>query len=341
MFKQARIKLTAWYLLIIMVISLSFSAIIYRTLTFELNRVERLHRLQIERGFPDRREDFFRPLSLDPDLISETKNRLKLDLAFVNLTILVISAAAGYFLAGRTLKPISVMIEEQNRFVADASHELRTPLTSMKTEIEVNLRNQKLNLAESKTLLKSNLEEVNHLQTLSDRLIRSTKYQNNGNSLNLTKFSSSEIINEAIRKITPLAKSKKINVSKKITDLQITGDKFALTEMLVIFLDNAIKYSPPNTEVSLITRKSDGQLIIQITDQGIGINKQDLLHLFDRFYRADKSRTNTNVPGYGLGLFIAKQIISQHHGSVLVKSKLGQGTTFTISLPINSAYSQH
>ena len=341
MFRQARIKLTAWYLLIIMTISLSFSALIYRTLTFELNRVEKMHRLRIERPLPEQGEDFFRPLPIDPNLITETKKRLLTDLTLVNLAILVGSAAAGYFLAGRTLKPISLMIEEQNRFVADASHELRTPLTAIKSEIEVNLRNKKLTLAETKTLLKSNLEEVNHLQSLSDRLIRSTKYQQNSNGLTLNKCSLIEIVNEAIKKITPLAKSKNIKISQKIIDLPITGDRLALTEMLVIFLDNAIKYSPPNTQITLTTKKSDGQLIIQITDQGMGIDKKDIPHVFDRFYRADKSRTKTNIPGYGLGLFIAKQIISQHHGSVKVKSVLNTGTTFTISLPIISAYSQN
>lgn len=340
MFKQARIKLTAWYLLIIMVISLSFSAIIYRTLTFELNRVEMIHRLRIEHGFPERAEDFFRPLSLDPDLIRETKNRLKLDLAFVNLVILAISTTAGYFLAGRTLKPISQMLEEQNRFVADASHELRTPLTSMKSEIEVNLRNKKLTLTETKALLKSNLEEVNHLQTLSDRLIRSTKYQDNSNGLNLSKFSLEDIFDAAIKKITPLAKNKNITINKKIANLRITGDKLALTEMFIIFLDNAVKYSPADTQITLTAKKSDGQVIIQISDRGIGIDKQDLPHLFDRFYRADKSRTKTNVPGYGLGLFIAKQIISQHHGSVRITSILNKGTTFTIQLPLISVSSQ-
>jgi signal transduction histidine kinase len=278
---------------------------------------------------------------LDPVLITETKNRLKTDLAVTNITILIISAVAGYFLAGRTLKPIGLMVEGQNHFVADASHELRTPLTAIKSEIEVNLRNKKMTLAESKILLKSNLEEVNHLQNLTDRLIRSTKYQQNSNGLTLTKFLLTEIVDGAIKKINPLAKSKKINIYKKITNFQITGDKFALTEMLVIFLDNAIKYSPTETEVLLTAKKSDSQLVIQITDKGIGIDKQDQTHLFDRFYRADKSRTNTNVPGYGLGLFIAKQIISQHHGSVKVKSIINKGTTFIISLPINSAFSQN
>lgn len=329
MFKQARIKLTARYLLIIMIISLSFSVIIYRTLTFELNRVERMHRLRIER------------LPIDPNLISETKKRLLTDLILVNLTILLGSAAAGYFLAGQTLKPISQMLEEQTRFAADASHELRTPLTSLKSEIEVNLRNKKLTLGEAKKLLGSNLEEVNNLQALSDRLIKSTQYQRGGNGLEMTKIPLAFIVNKAIKVVANLAKNQDIKIVKKIKNCTLMGNETALVEMLVIFLDNAIKYSPKQTKVRLISKKTDSSVLIQITDQGMGIDKKDIPHVFDRFYRADKSRTKSEVPGYGLGLSIAKQIVDRHHGSIKVRSLPNKGTIFTIQLPCFSAISQN
>lgn len=329
MFKQARIKLTAWYLLIIMVISLFFSGAIYRVLTFELNRVERVHRLRIERGFPERP----RPMLIEPSLIAETKNHLKLTLTVINLAILGTSAIAGYFLAGQTLKPIGQMLEDQNRFIADASHELRTPLTSLKSEIEVNLRNKKLTLAEAKKTLESNLEEVNNIQTLSDRLIKSNQYQTNGNGLVFSQISSAVVVLKAIKKVASMAKNKQITINKKIADIQFAGNQEALIEMLTILLDNAIKYSPKDTSVSLTCRKSDNHVIVQIADQGIGISRQDMPHIFNRFYRTDKSRSKSNIPGYGLGLSIAKQIIDQHHGSVKVKSSLGKGSVFTIKLP--------
>src|SRR3989344_858512 len=176
MFQSARIKLTIWYTLIIMLISLSFSLAIYKVLGSELDRLDRTQRLRIERGLPER--PFLTPSTdldqriprrffLDPELLKETRERLGLILALINLVILAISAASGYFLSGRTLKPIKEMVEEQNRFITDASHELRTPLTTLKTEIEVNLRNKKLSVEEAKAILKSNLEEVNNLQVLS------------------------------------------------------------------------------------------------------------------------------------------------------------------------------
>ena len=151
MFQKTRIKLTAWYLLIIMLVSISFSAVIFKMLTAELDRLEHVEILRIQRQFPPP------PLLLDPETIEEVKGRLLLRLLSVNLFILAGSALAGYFLAGRTLRPIAEMIEEQNRFISDASHELRTPLTALKSEIEVNLRNKNMTLVESKNLLRSNL----------------------------------------------------------------------------------------------------------------------------------------------------------------------------------------
>ncbi len=327
MFRSARIKLTAWYVFIIMLISTFFSVAIYRVLTFELNRIERIQRLRIERRSPP-------PFFLDHKLIIETKNRLKVILTLINLVILGASAGAGYFLAGKTLKPIKQMVDEQGRFITDASHELRTPLTSLKSEIEVNLRDKKLTLNQAKKLLKSNLEEVNNLQLLSDKLIRLVQYQEEGNGLKMSDVSLPSLINEAIKKVANLAKIKNIKIVSKINDYLFEGNKEALIEMLVIFLDNAIKYSPEKTRINLKTEKTNNCLLIQIADEGVGIEKKDIPHLFDRFYRADKSRGKTDVLGYGLGLSIAKQIIEQHHGTIKVKSQVGKGSVFSILLPI-------
>lgn len=319
MFHAARIKLTAWYLLIIMLVSISFSVVIFRVLTSELDRFERIERVRIERRFP---------------AIDEIKHRLILRLININIFIFAGSALAGYFLAGRTLKPIADMVDEQNRFVTDASHELRTPLTSLKSEIEVNLRDPDLSPVQAKALLKSNLEEVNSLQVLSDGLIRLTQYQKGHNGLAVTDVSLAGIAREAIRKVTNAAKEKRITVTNGIRNINIQGNQTALTELFVIFLDNAIKYSPKQKTIHLTSRKSDGHIIIDIADQGIGIDEKDIPHLFDRFYRADKSRTKTGVPGYGLGLSIAKQIVEQHHGTIRVHSELKKGTTFSVELPI-------
>lgn len=327
MFHSARIKLTLWYLLIIMLISISFSVVIYQMLTSELDRVERMQRLRFDHGVPE----VFR---IDPQLVDETKDRLLFFLATINLAILAGSAGAGYFLAGRTLRPILEMVEEQKQFITDASHEIRTPLTSLRSEIEVSLRDKGMTLAESRKILQSNLEEVNNLQVLSDGLIKLTQYQKGNNGLTVTDLSLVSLVNEAIKKVTVLAKSKKITIENKTKDLSLQGNLPALTELLVIILDNAIKYSPKETVVKISSEKNDGSVFIIVADQGIGIDEKDIPHLFDRFYRTDKSRNKADVPGYGLGLSIAKQIVEKHQGSIKIQSKLNQGTTFTIQLPL-------
>ncbi len=320
MFQKARLKLTGWYLLIIMLISIFFSVAIYEVLTNELTRVERIQRLRQERQM--------RP-AIDPEVIIETKNRLMAILILINLGILGGSSVLGYFLAGRTLRPIKDMVDEQNRFITDASHELRTPLTSLKTEIEVNLRDKDLGLIDAKKLLQSNLEDVNNLQYLSDNLIKLTQYQTQDQDFK--KISILEILDEAQKKVANLAKHKNINIKNKVQDFYLEGNKQSLVEVFVILLDNAIKYSLKGKDVIIASTKIDDKVLISVKDYGIGINKEDLPHLFDRFYRVDKSRTK-EISGYGLGLSIAKQIIEKHGGSIKVESKVGKGSTFSVSI---------
>ncbi len=342
MFTSARLKLTAWYLLIIMLVSLSFSIAMYKLLTSEFDRVERIQRLRQERQLSlpvpndipfEFRQRFSRQFMLDPQLIEETKNRLKVILLLINTGIFGVSSLAGYFLAGRTLKPIKKMVDEQDRFITDASHELRTPITSLKTEIEVNLRDKKLS-KDTKKILESNLEDVNSLQSLSDNLIRLTQYQKTNNNIHFEDLSLSEIVDEACKKVANLAKHKSVTIKNQVNEFSLEGDESSLTEAFVIFLDNAIKYSHKNKVITLTSKKTDHSLAIEIKDEGVGIAEQDLPYLFDRFYRADKSRTKTDVQGYGLGLSIAKQIVDKHNGSIEVESEEGIGTTFSIQLPL-------
>lgn len=326
-----------------MIISIAFSVAIYKVLTMELDRVERTQRLRIERGLPERfrtqipfdlRDELFRPFRLDTELIAETKKHLAIVLAWINFGILGASALAGYFLAGRTLKPIENSLEEQKRFVADASHEFRTPLTVLKTSIEVALRDKKMTLVQAKDLIKGNLEEVNSLQSLSNELLSLARYQSNGKSMTFSKVGIAGVVEEACRKISPLAKEKEIELKMDVKNRILWANKESLEEMLLIFLDNAVKYTPNKGKVTVSTDKSRNYLVIKVKDTGTGIAKEDLPHIFDRFYRADQSRSKEKISGFGLGLSLAKRIIEIHKGKVEVASVLSKGTTFTIKLPV-------
>lgn len=337
MFHSARIKLTLWYLAISMTVSLLFSAAIYSGVNAEFRRFERMHDLlreRIESGLPVQIPRSVPRSMLDPDMINQARSRLLTSLGIINLSIVAAAGAAGYFLAGRTLRPIRDMVEEQQRFISDASHELRTPLTSLRSEIEVNLRNPKLSIKEARALLTSNLEETIRLQTLSDRLLALTKYDTQNQRQLQEKFSLEEAVGEAVQKVRPIAHQKNITVSASVTDSSIHGNRENLVELFVILLDNAIKYSPAKEKVVLSSVPTKGYYTrVDITDHGIGIEEKDIPHVFERFYRADSARSHAGLQGYGLGLSIAQKIVQSLKGSISVKSTFGKGTTFSVTLP--------
>lgn len=334
MFERARVILTTWYLLIILCISLLFSGFIYTSINRELQGIEHaqmMRKSQIERRFgpipPDLSEKLF-----NFEEIEKARAQVIVTLGFVNGGLLVIAGLAGYFLAGRTLRPIRSMMIEQNRFITDSSHELRTPLTSLRSEIEVNLRNKNMTVVQARKLLQSNLEEVINLQTLSDRLLDLAQ---NGktHSENFEQVKISDCINAALKRLDGEVKRKKIKVRNKKTNDVVCAIPDRITELFVILLDNAIKYSSSGTVVSILTKKTRTSVIVQIKDQGIGISKKDLPHIFDRFFRASTSRSKETT-GYGLGLSIARKIVDLHSGSIIAKSVQGGGSDFRVVLPL-------
>lgn len=334
MFHQTRLQLTAWYLLVITSISVLFSTAFYNSATVEVQRI--IDRMENE--IQDPFDQYQIPSQIIQQRINDlasSKQRLLYSLIFLNGIIFIVAGGGGYFLAGRTLRPIQEMMVEQNRFIADASHELRTPLTATRTSIEVALRDKNLSLSDAKRVLEGSLEDITAIQALSDDLLRLSHVENSqADKKVFKKVSLAEIADRAVKKVSALAKAKDITVTQKTTKHFIRGDSLGLEELLIIFLDNAIKYSPEKSMVTMTTKKSDGHVLFIIADTGMGIEKKELGHIFDRFYRVEKSRTKNTVRGYGLGLSIAKKIIEEHNGTVKVESVIGKGTIFTISFPV-------
>lgn len=331
MFTSARLKLTAWYLLIIMSISFFFSMVIYRGLVAEVERISRFERFQVQSGPFEYK--VFRPAFLDPDFVDEVKKRIVVSLVVINGVILFVSGGLGYFLAGKTLEPIAEMVEEQNRFISDASHELRTPLTSLRTAIEVGMRDKTMDLDAAKKLINENLAEINKLQSLSEGLLQLTQYRSNQNGLKMEKVSIKKVADETVRKMEPIARDKNVSVANSVKDFKVFGNQYSLNDLLVILVDNAIKYSKSKGKVEITAKKNKKTVTLSVADNGIGINEKDLPHIFDRFYRAEAARSRKGAGGYGLGLSIAKKIVDAHKGTIALESKPGKGTTVKISLP--------
>lgn len=328
MFKTARLKLTAFYLVIITIICLLFSLFTHKLLTDEVDRFARFQRNRIEEKIRFE-SNFPHP---DIDLVDETKRRITFSLIIVNGVIIFVSGGLAYFLAGKTLGPIQVMIEDQHRFVADSSHEFRTPITSIKLATEVALRSKNISQEDIRNILGENLLEINKLQRLSDGMLRLAQYDSKGSTQSFQKLSIQKIATSALNQVAVLAASKQINIVNKIKNFHIAGVEADLNELLVILLDNAIKYSPEKTTIALSSQKIKKSVYLSIIDQGIGISKTDIPYIYERFYRSDKSRTGAN--GFGLGLSIAKRIINSHHGEIQVDSTLNKGTTFVLKFPV-------
>ena len=341
MFKQARIRLTAWYLLIITIISFSFSFLIYGLIDREINRFANSQRNRIERDLiilnPDSSPKSIGTVRLvDQDLINESRHRLLLNLLIINGFVITVSGALSYFLAGKTLSPIQKMTEDQKRFISDASHELRTPITAIKSLFEVTLRDKNLDLKEAKNVINTGIDQTDQLQKLSDSLLEISRLEDSSQNFKFETLSFKKIIVDSIKQIEPKAKVKKIKLISKIAPSKISGDNSRLVELFTIFLDNAIKYSPEDTVIKIISQTKKNQIVTKIIDQGIGISQKDLPYIFDRFYQSDLARTKTKESGYGLGLSIAQKIIRLHHGQISVKSQINHGTTFTLSFPLFS-----
>jgi len=194
------------------------------------------------------------------------------------------------------------------------------------------LRAKNSSISEANLLVKESIEEVDHLTSLSNALLQLSQYQKPDSIVKMDTISIAEILKEVVIKLSPLAKEKKLIINKDIKDFQVRGNKLSLSDLFVILLDNAIKYTKKGS-VAVSTETKDGFVNILVKDTGIGIAEKDTSHIFDRFYRADESRSEANVFGYGLGLSIAKRIVDIHRGKISVESKVGEGSTFMVSLP--------
>jgi signal transduction histidine kinase len=338
LFTQARLKLTLYYILIFLTLSSVISGLFYyrtsQVLKAEYDRLE--HRIQLElRGmmFPQGQRMMLRQIQAED--LDRAKQQIIFQLLRINGILLIVVAASGYILSGFTLAPIEASMKKQKRFVSDIAHEIKTPLTALKTSLEVNLMDKKLPSA-IKTLLKENLEDVTHLDELTTSMLKLSK--NTDEPISSTPVSVEDIITQAIRLVTPAAKAKKINITYRHPELDsgsISGNKAALIDAVKILLDNAVKYSPPSTVVTISTTVNQQTVTIKVKDEGIGINKIDIDQIFDRFYRVDPSRSKIKQPGYGLGLSIAKTIVEYHNGTISVSSKPKSGSTFTLTFPIH------
>ena len=219
----------------------------------------------------------------------------------------------------------------QRQFVEDMSHELKTPLTIMKGEFEVALKKAR-SAEEYESILKSSLEEVNKISSVVENLLIIARLESSQITPEITGVDLAVLVRNIINDMNVLADQKQIALTFSAPrSLQVRGDTNQLKRLFVNLLDNAIKYTPGGGKISVYMDSDEKQASIRVVDNGNGIPPEELEHIFDRFYRVDKSRSSV---GFGLGLSIVKSIAEMHKGSISVSSQFGQGATFTVKLPL-------
>ena len=331
MFRSATFKLTMWYLGLVMAISLTFSAVLYGMATHELDRGLHNETQRIYDQFPVFEGN---PLLRPGADYDSGVHRIWWRLVGFNIVVLVGAGWASYWLAKRTLEPIEEAHEQQKRFTADVSHELRTPLTALKMESEVALMNDKNGKKELRAVLASNLEEAGKLENLINNLLRLTRLEAGELQQQFSLVDGQKMAQAAAAEARKLAKDRSVKLKTDIASAPVMGDQDSLRQLLVILLDNAIKYSPSGADVELSAQTTGDQAVFTVTDHGSGMSRQTLEHVFERFYRGgDNARGKKDGNGFGLGLSIAKMIADLHGGTITLESQPGKGTTATFSLP--------
>lgn len=230
----------------------------------------------------------------------------------------------------RMLSRLEAAVKSQNQFVSDASHELRTPLAVIRGYINLLDRWGSKDERILTEAIKAIKDETASMSQLTEKLLQIAKGVEK-QPLEMQQLDWASLINEAVKESRLIDKSHDIEIVSN-PELVVTGDKGLAKQMIRIFLDNSIKYTPEKGSIRLQTRDLGTEIEFIIEDTGIGIPEDELDKVFDRFYRVDKARSR-DKGGHGLGLYIAKQIVELHYGKIKIESQLNKGTTVRVNLP--------
>ena len=259
-------------------------------------------------------------------------SQLMLGLLSLGTLSMVLLGGASWWLAGRALRPSQQAWERQQRFIASASHELRAPLTLMRASAEVALRERSADDADQQLLLRDILDESDHMRRLVDDLLMLSRLDSGNLPLNITAVELGPLLSQIQRQVARLGDERSIQVECDGVDGQVQADPERLRQVLLILLDNALRYTPTGGHIHMSARALGHMWQLEVRDTGSGIAPEDLPHIFERFYRADMARGREGGNA-GLGLSIAQALISHMGGQISAQSTSGKGTSILLSLP--------
>ena len=245
---------------------------------------------------------------------------------------LVLISFASFFITQRALVPIKAAWQKQVDFTANASHELRTPLAVIQTNLECATDEPSQTIGENAEWFENIKAETGRMAKLVNDLLTLSRSDGSEQVINRMDFDLGEVLSHTAEMMGPQAEKNGLTLQTDIgPQLMTNGDRELLTQLAVILLDNAIKYTPAPGRVGLTAKHTGGNIVLKVTDTGVGIAAEHIDKIFDRFYRANTAHSD-NAEGNGLGLALAKWIVEAHGGGISVESTVWQGTVFSVIL---------
>lgn len=277
-----------------------------------------------------------RQLTVQAARVMTDQDHTLTELLLVFTTMGVLSATlaglGSWLLIGRALRPAWDAWRQQQTFVANASHELRTPLTLLRASIELVHRHLPPSNTDDRTMLEDALQECDHTAHLVDDLLLLSRADAGALSLKLQAVDVVALLGTLERQVRRLAEGQDISLTLHDSQIHILADPTYVRQVLLILLDNALRYTPPGGMITVAARVNGPEVQLTVTDTGCGITADHLPRLFERFYRVDAARGAG--AGTGLGLSIAEALIAAQNGRITVQSQPGGGTVFTVTLPV-------
>ncbi|WP_066060093.1 sensor histidine kinase [Robertmurraya korlensis] len=286
--------------------------------------------------FEDTNEDddvAYVQLIINTDAEETIINNFQKLIIIFSIVFIVLSISASYILSKKMMHPIIQSWKKQAEFVENASHELRTPLTIIQNKLELLLTSPQEKIANKFENIALSLSETRRLSKLTSDLLTLARADSAETQLLKQTIHVDTFVKNVCAPYVEIAESQDKHLWLQLNcDMKMEADEVRLHQLLVILLDNALKYTGENDGIGVKTYEEDNRIVFEVSDTGIGIKEENIKYIFDRFYREDKARSR-ETGGVGLGLSIAHWIVKQHDGTIKASQNKNKGTTFKVKLP--------